>query len=1183
MRQFILYFILFLFFSFVKKVNAQYQGNGQNVKVVPSSPISSAMERYGDYPVSLSTGVPEINIPIYEIVSGDLRLPISISYHASGIKMTDFSYPVGLGWSLNAGGRISRTIRDKPDEKYPNIISYIQNPGGLTPEEAMNGMDTQPDVFYYSSGLKDGASGRFMFNGNSTVLGQIVLPQPLFFPHQNFKLDYANSAMDLIDDQGRRFHYGEATEQASPYQGLAHISAWMLADIIPASKQTSDKISFSYIDGPTLVTHSTEGHLRIIDSVCHVSSTMSDPYNNLWDSILGIQQTTSPNDIYRRIDDQGNKPAYLSNFIDPYSSGQPGSNTWYGNVSTFYADEYSSYTTKNVSDIYFKNGHVHFSYTTGQLLDMITVFDGSNQVIKKAKFNYSFFASPGNNEDRYKLDDLIITGADDLMPQKYTFEYNEGIGSLRDLNAKDFWGYYNGVHNSSPIPKWTGVPVLALCRWDSNGNPDHIFTTTDIGSAWAWSNDDAMKKYMIKKIIYPTGGYTEFEFEANKYWNTATSELTSVGGLRVKNIKSYDGVNAPLIKTYIYGTSTGDGAGIPHNIPTLEDYVIEHQSYHDVVVCSTPYAQHCWALSPIQSRIRDFLSSPNKEINFIDGNPVWYTYVEEKQTDLNGTSLGKTVYKYSLPYTDDEVNYNVNGHEIATKYKQVSRGFNLPTLQEESIYKSQGNSFELVQSSEYEYQAGYKGMVYGYPFFVGQYYNYGFSVSQLQSELLGYNPEAFKIVLQESSEIFNFTYKPIRETIKSYNGPNVVATSDYYSYDDQLYVSLHIQSTNKGFTHTYSKYPLNYSNLTGTDPLTAGVRNLQINNVISVPIEEVVKVKDKIPFSQESVVSAKLYTYKTDQTLLDKVSAIEIKQPILNFDPSAVNNGSITFDQRYHERFSFDRYNIEGDLLASHPNKYGPITSYLWGYNNQYPVAKISNMSYETVVATLGGQAAVDNFTNQATPTVSQVNAFLAPLRALSGVAGAMVTTYTYAPLVGMTSETDPKGQTTYYDYDSFQRLKTIRDQDGMILKTYCYNYAGQSTGCNVPVVTPPATVYARIEISNQQTVLFHGNPKTTGDVYVRLYSNAACTTPYTSTSALSVHVDEGNTVVIDYGSPDSSTNTATYSVPAGSSFYYLGNKTLELVTVFSTDGLGNITYDTTYTFDVSSGSGYTVSPTLIN
>ena len=53
-----------------------------------------------------------------------------------------------------------------------------------------------------------------------------------------------------------------------------------------------------------------------------------------------------------------------------------------------------------------------------------------------------------------------------------------------------------------------------------------------------------------------------------------------------------------------------------------------------------------------------------------------------------------------------------------------------------------------------------------------------------------------------------------------------------------------------------------------------------------------------------------------------------------------------------------------------------------------------------------------------------------------------LVTTYTYKPLVGMTSATDPSGKTTYYDYDDSGRLKTIKDDDENVLKEIKYKYA---------------------------------------------------------------------------------------------------------------------------------------------
>ncbi|GEM_PF-1140132 len=61
---------------------------------------------------------------------------------------------------------------------------------------------------------------------------------------------------------------------------------------------------------------------------------------------------------------------------------------------------------------------------------------------------------------------------------------------------------------------------------------------------------------------------------------------------------------------------------------------------------------------------------------------------------------------------------------------------------------------------------------------------------------------------------------------------------------------------------------------------------------------------------------------------------------------------------------------------------------------------------------------------------------------------GSQMTTRTYDPIIGMTSLCDENNVITYYEYDNFRRLITIRNEEKHILTKYCYNYAGEVDDC---------------------------------------------------------------------------------------------------------------------------------------
>ena len=99
------------------------------------TPEASELGKYGKMPVGHFTGTPEISIPLTELRAKGFTVPVSLSYHASGNKPDAHPGWTGLGWSLHAGGRITRTTNGLDDERTrydeplneTNGIGYMSN------------------------------------------------------------------------------------------------------------------------------------------------------------------------------------------------------------------------------------------------------------------------------------------------------------------------------------------------------------------------------------------------------------------------------------------------------------------------------------------------------------------------------------------------------------------------------------------------------------------------------------------------------------------------------------------------------------------------------------------------------------------------------------------------------------------------------------------------------------------------------------------------------------------------------------------------------------------------------------------------------------------------------------------------------------------------------------------------
>lgn len=213
-----------------------------------------------------------------------------------------------------------------------------------------------------------------------------------------------------------------------------------------------------------------------------------------------------------------------------------------------------------------------------------------------------------------------------------------------------------------------------------------------------------------------------------------------------------------------------------------------------------------------------------------------------------------------------------------------------------------------------------------------------------------------------------------------------------------------------------------YPNDLGNEPLMS---DLKTQNRKATPIR-VENFNGTLKISEQKMSYAKDAT--TSNLVLPK-SSYGAKFP--NSFPSSINIGNL------EKKLTYDSYDSAGNLTQYTPEGGVPV-SIIWGYNKTQPIAKIENATYSSLASYISN---LETLSNTGTET-----ALIAGLNQLRTVfPNAMVTTYTHIAQVGVSSITDPKGQTIYYNYDGLGRLKNVKDAQGNVLGENEYHYKNPS------------------------------------------------------------------------------------------------------------------------------------------
>ncbi len=478
-------------------------------EVIPPSPTVANLMQFEEVPISYYTGQPNISIPLYsKAINGDLGINIGLSYNTQGVKINNRSGWTGTGWSLSAGGSISRTVRGLPDE-------WPKNSGGITGEGVFHNDDfwdyetlhdslkqkflwraggTPSDKYDHESDLFQfnalGMSGRFVIVKQGTTLVPKLLSK-----NQNIKID--------IDYNSTTFALNKFT--------VTDTKGYVYTFDITEEMHSEPFIATEYMDGTTSVSGSGQDYVSV--NAWHLSKielpnlvgqsnkelvtfTYQDSYENYTASVSRTESR-----VY-------NPPSNYTNLIQvPYNA----SVTQPRMVHSYYT---SNGTTKKLDKITFRDGtYIEFDLkgngfehpeTEGDALEYVRIKDASHNENKHYKLNYDTNTTSTTRLWLESIDE--VAGS---ITNSYTLEYNDkyALPAFDSVSATDDWGYYTSSSGST-----CGVII-----------PD----TT------------AFEKGLLNKVIYPTGGSKEFEFERHRITYQGNTQLTD-DEYRDKNPDNWD-------------------------------------------------------------------------------------------------------------------------------------------------------------------------------------------------------------------------------------------------------------------------------------------------------------------------------------------------------------------------------------------------------------------------------------------------------------------------------------------------------------------------------------------------------------------------------------------------------------------------------------------------------------------
>ncbi|WP_341842545.1 hypothetical protein [Chitinophaga caseinilytica] len=627
----------------------------------PKTPEIAAMQQFQDFPVSYFTGIPNITIPLLKVPSKSGSVNFSLTYQGGGVKADQQTGVVGLGWSLNAGGMITRTVKGNPDEgiRFRTVkdTSIVFNPGtgkwdttyfwGAASERWMlsgyqiyGGMYTDnssnldltavysrlvsnnnsvksgsaPDTWdleNYYAGMSDGEPDMFYFNFEG-YSGKFYFKnkQPVLIP-QNQELKIVTTFYKGVGEYSMTDNYFDAfsiiTPDGKEYRFGGSTSARVLAEINNSGYYKPNAWLLT-----TIIDRNSKDTIRF--EYEQRSSSLKRPVNG--QEFVKATDFDACIDLWGSLQTERFKEARLLKVT----------------------------TRKAEARLYYSD--VSETYVSTSRLDSIRLYDRVTGLPdKKSQLDYSNFKS-----GRLKLNACILTDVNARLVMPYQFTYydtafqKDPVNTTKDFYSpysQDYWGFYN-----DKVINHQKQSLYILCGTTGNRKP-----------AWPQMQRDA-----LIAVSYPTGGKTMLEYEPHDFSSARNLDGTfadadnfqsaiihdfnissMVGGLRLKRMLHYDPLRGDtLIRklTYRKFDLPNQSSGHLYVSPSL------------FVSLNTPY---CSPSDPA----RYFVATHNIQENSNGEGHIGYNNVavtEEKA----GVSNGRTEYEYfSDVNTDSTFYFNV--------------------------------------------------------------------------------------------------------------------------------------------------------------------------------------------------------------------------------------------------------------------------------------------------------------------------------------------------------------------------------------------------------------------------------------------------------------------------------------------------------------------------------------------